>query len=202
MEKKKNNSTSVVLTIVGVATLLVALVGATFAYFTASSTSSEQTVDAGKLEVVSTLGDTSQTNIMPTTWDSATISNNDSNDNIAKFTLNVDGGATDVRGAVYDLSITGAVNTTTVNNGVAEQGGDNSDVKYQLVKYGEVKATGDFTNLTAKSILTGQTLTGSTSDKYTLYVYILEDNTNQDKLQGATVSVRMTANAYTPKISG
>ena len=203
MENKKN-SNSILLTVIGVATLLVALIGATFAYFTASSTSSNQNVEAGKLTISTVLGATSQNNIIPTTWDNSTMANNLSNDNIAKFTYTVDSTGTTVRGSVYDLKLTGAVTTTTVNNGVTSQGGDESEVLFKLVKDSSVVAQGNYSEIKAgKNILTGQTIpVNGASVEYTLCVYIEESGENQDKLQGATVSATMDANAYSPKPAG
>lgn len=203
MENKKNNS--ILLTVIGVATLLVALIGATFAYFTATDISDPQNVDTGKLNISTVLSSTSQSNIIPTTWDDTTIANNiNSNANIAKFTFTVNGEDTDVRNAVYDVTLVGAVSPlTTVDNGVsaADQKGDSTQVLFKLVDSSNtVVASGNYGEITSgKKILSGKTITGGQTDTYTLCVYIEESGDNQDKLQGATVSATMTANAYTPK---
>ena len=200
MEKK--NSNSIVLTVIGVATLLVALVGATFAYFSASSTSDPESVQSGHLTISSSLDEADEKDIVPTEW-SETMSENDDNINIAKFQYTVNGSGTTVRDAVYDVKLTGTVSLASkVENGVtaSDQGGEESDVLYKLVSGESVVAEGNYSQIkTGKQILTGKTLNISGNDTYTLYVFIDETNTNQDKLQGANVSATMEATAYTPK---
>ena len=198
MENKKNNS--ILLTIIGIATLLVSLVGATFAFFTASNSSETQQIETGKLNVATVLSSTDQENIIPTTWDSTNIQNNIDNDNIAKFTFTVDGNGTTVTDAMYDISLIGLVVPGTTEG----LGGVTSDVKYQLLdNTNTVVATGDFSEVaTGKVIKSGVNITGDitgeNSHKYTLCVYIL-DNGNQDNLQGKTITAQMIATAYTPK---
>ncbi len=205
MEDKKN-SNSILLTIIGVATLLIALVGATFAYFSATATSADQSIQVGKLNITTSLEEASQKDIIPTKWDDTTMDNNKNNDNIAKFTYKVMGTGTTVRDAVYDVKLTGAViMQETVNNGVtsSEQGGDKTQVIYKLVKNDQsVIANGNYNDIiSGKEIVHNQSITGETNDTYTLYVYIEENNQNQDKLQGATVSATLDATAYTPRIT-
>lgn len=246
MENKKGNS--VLLTIIGVATLLVALVGATFAYFSASATSTNtDAADTGELKISSSLDEgTNNTNIIPTIFPGKTVNSADTTEdeslvevgetinndnytalladtNIARFNLTVTGTGTTVRNAKYDLTLTGAVAKTDsetastdaltdADNGVAsaEQGGARSDVRYVLLQdvttdgttTHNVIATGvyDETDIIAgKQLKTGVDLTGSTNDTYTLCVYINETGANQDKLQSASISAAVTADAYTPK---
>lgn len=194
MENSKN---SVLLTVLGVCTLLVALVGATFAYFTATSTSADQNVQTGRLEVQSTLSATSQSQIKPTTFTSATA---DTNDDIAKFGFNVKGENTTVTGGTYDIQLLGAASGV----GSEENKGTSADIEYALYKgnasTGTIVKTGSFSTITSATIINdvSQSLTASTNDNYTLYVYIKETNKNQDNLQNVTISATMNAIAKTP----
>jgi len=195
MENKNNN---VLLTVLGVCTLLVALVGASFAYFTATEKSEDQNIQTGHLEVQSVLNATGQSEIKPTTFATATA---DTNDDIAKFVFNVTGENTTVTGATYDIQLMGAA------SGIGEdttKGGTVADIEYALYKgdaaTGTLVKTGSFSTITAATTISDGTnsLTASTDDDYTLYVYIKETNTNQDNLQNVTISATMNAIAKTP----
>jgi predicted ribosomally synthesized peptide with SipW-like signal peptide len=194
MENKNN----VLLTVLGVCTLLVALVGASFAYFTASASTTNQNVQTGKLEIQSTLSKTTQSQIKPTTF--ATTSA-DGNADIAKFTFNVKGVGTTVTGATYNIKLLGAASGIKE---VADNGGTLADIEYALYKgtaaSGTIVKTGSFTEIadTLQINNAAYTLTNATDDTYTLYVYIKETNENQDNLQGVTISSTMTAEAQTP----
>lgn len=194
MENKNN---SVLLTVLGVCTLLVALVGASFAYFTATSTTTDQNVQTGKLEVQSTLSETAQSNIKPTTWAADTA---DTNADIAKFTFNVKGVGTTVTGGTYNIQLLGAASgiKTDADKGTI------ADIEYALYKGtaadGTLVKTGSFTTIATATVVNsaGVALSATTDDTYTLYVYIKETNKNQDNLQNVTISSTMNALAQTP----
>jgi len=192
-----NNKNNILLTVLGVCTLLVALVGASFAYFTATAKTTDQNVQTGKLEVQSTLSATSQTNIKPTDFAANTA---DSNTDVAKFTFNVKGVGTTVTGGTYNIQLLGAV----ADAKAVENQGTTADIEYALYKGtaadGDLVKTGSFSTITSASIIntTPYELIDSTNDTYTLYVYIKETRENQDNLQGVTISATMNALAQTP----
>jgi len=71
------NRNNALLTVIAVATLLVAIAGASFAYFTATAQTTTQAVKTGKLTVSTTTGTVNESNIKPVdatelsgTWDS------------------------------------------------------------------------------------------------------------------------------------
>ncbi len=193
----ENNKNSVLLTVLGVCTLLVALVGASFAYFTATATTTNQNVQTGKLEVQSTLSETAQSNIKPTTFATGTA---DTNADIAKFTFNVKGVGTTVTGGTYNIQLLGAA------SGIKElpNQGTIADIEYALyegtAETGTLVKTGSFSTISSSTTINGtaKALTASTDDTYTLYVYIKETNQNQDNLQAVTISATMNALAQTP----
>ena len=193
----ENNKNSVLLTVLGVCTLLVALVGASFAYFTATATTTNQNVQTGKLEVQSTLSETAQSNIKPTTFATGTA---DTNADIAKFTFNVKGVGTTVTGGTYNIQLLGAA------SGIKElpNQGTIADIEYALyegtAETGTLVKTGSFSTISSSTTINGtaKALTASTGDTYTLYVYINETNQNQDNLQAVTISATMNALAQTP----
>ena len=193
----ENNKNSVLLTVLGVCTLLVALVGASFAYFTATATTTNQNVQTGKLEVQSTLSETAQANIKPTTFATGTA---DTNADIAKFTFNVKGVGTTVTGGTYNIQLLGAA------SGIKKlpNQGTIADIEYALyagtAETGTLVKTGSFSTISSSTTIndTAKALTASTNDTYTLYVYIKETNQNQDNLQAVTISATMNALAQTP----
>lgn len=196
MENKNN----VLLTVIGVATLLVVLVGASFAYFTATGTVTAEDVSTGELKITSALAATSQKDIKPTTFSTSTA---DSNVDVAKFTFTVNGTGTTVTGATYKIQLLGA--TTGVGE-VADKG-TATDVEYALYKGtaadGTMVSTGSFDTINSATIVgSDYALAASTADTYTLYVYIKETNSNQDNLQKVTISATMNALAQTPAPAG
>ena len=190
MEKSSNK---ILLTVLGIAVLVVATIGATFAYFTATASTAEKTVKTGQLIVKSaTLGDIAETNIKPTSFTAGA-----ENTDVAKSVLTVDTTGTTVTGARYDIvlnaSLAGVGETVT-------GGGSAADVKYALYDANNTQAlaTGDFSEAalaTGKVIKTVDIATaGSTT--YNLYIYVA-DNGEQNSLQNVTATAQVTVNATT-----
>lgn len=187
----ENNRSNVLLTVIGIATLLVVLVGASFAYFTATASATADQVETGKLDITSALTGTFENKIKPTEF----VYGEDNID-VAEFTFTVTGGATNVEGAKYDIKLMGLLTGV----GEAADKGSADDIKYALYDSTNTRvATGKFTDVTAATtIVTDKALTGSTNDVYTLYVYIEESHGNQDNLQNVTINATMHAEAKTP----
>ena len=214
MENNKNN---VLLTVIGVCTLLVALVGASFAYFTATSTpTADQNVQTGELKIAASLSRDLSTLIKPTNYTQATA---ETNNDVAKLTLSVDGTGTTVTDAKYYMTMVGSV---LKSNGDAidttEGKGTINEIKWVLldtttaeIANASVIASGDYSTMSAD--LPGMLvknadsaylaeLTGTTAHNYTLLIYIEETGKNQDNLSNVKISASMTAKALTPKTDG
>jgi len=212
----ENNRNSVVLTVICACTLLVALVGASFAYFTATSApTASQNVQTGELHITASLSRTVSTLIKPTEYSQATA---EENSDVAKLTLEVKGANTTVTDAKYYLTMIG--NVTKSDGSVIDttKGGEKSDVKWVLINTtgkdiatGTVVADGDFSTLAsglpATLVKSGESaylanLTGTTVDTYALLIYIDESGSPQDNLSEVKISASMTAKALTPKTDG
>ena len=129
----KNNGDKIILTIIGVSILLVATIGATFAYFSATSNTVSQQIKTGELKVSASSEITNNTNIKPTTWDKNNMENNKSNSDIAKITLTVDTTGTTITTGKYDILLTTEGIKLNAKTDKLE-GGSLEDVKWALYK--------------------------------------------------------------------
>jgi len=192
MENGKNN---VLLTVIGLATLLVVLVGASFAYFTATGNATADDVTTGNLEITSTLSETSQSAIKPTDFVASTA---DTNPDVAKFTYKVNGAGTTVTEATYNIQLTGAA----TNIGSTSGKGTIADIEYALYKgtaaNGTLVKTASFSTIAEAQVIASGYALQDADDVYTLYVYIKETKQNQDNLQNVTISATMNSYAQTP----
>ena len=197
MEDNKNN---ILLTVLGVCTLLVAVVGASFAFFSAQSTAPVQNVKTGKLQITSSLSkpEEAEYSIKPTNFAAATAKDND---DVAKLTFTVDGTGTTVDDATYSIHLTG---TATLGAGGEGAGGAVKDVEYALFKgdsnsiSGDPVASGDFSQISGDTVIKTDLPLSASSETYTLCVYIKETSSNQDKLQSRSITATMWATAQTP----
>lgn len=188
MDRKHN----ITLTVLGVLALFVSLLGATFAFFSATSKSKPQVITTSNLSLSVVLkGSQHVTNLSPTTW-SSTMSKNDSNENIAKIPFEV----TTKEGvkAIYDIIL-----STTISQNTSLSGGTPEDIKYKLFKVGETSVLKEG-NLSAnfnKEIVTdAQIAQGSAlNDQYILYIYIENKEEAQNTLQNIEFNIRLTGTA-------
>lgn len=198
-ENRKKNLT---ITIIGIITLIVATIGATFAYFSSVSNTTAQSVKTGELKLNATSSKLNATNIKPTTWNSV-IANNVANENIAQVMLSVNTYGTTVENAKYDIYLsTSGINLNTTDG---LQGGSLADIKWKLVDASNtIIGSGDFSNgnysdptkITDNPIVIDNiNSTEEESTKtYILFIYI-EDNGQQDQLQGLNITATMSAKA-------
>ncbi len=189
----ENKSNKVLLTVIGAATLLVALVGATFAYFSAQSTTTTKTVTTGSSSITLTASDNSVENIKPTTF-SKEAADDGSNTDIVKITLSVSGSTT--TSGTYDI----AMNEPTITLQDDKTGGNVSDIKYAVYNgEDEVVAATSFTGTaTSTPILSDIAYSsGTLSGTYDVYVWIENKNEAQDKLQDISFDLTFTADATT-----
>ena len=100
----ERNGNKILLRVIGIAVLIVATVGATFAYFSASGGTETQNIKTGELKVSATSSLADGVNIKPTTWKSAT----DAVDNadIAKVGLTVVTDGTTISTGKYRINLT------------------------------------------------------------------------------------------------
>ena len=184
------NKNKVLLTVIGVATLLVALVGATFAYFSATDTSEKVEVTTGAATISLTAANNSVTNIKPTSFVKASA---DTNKDVVKMTLKVTGNS-DVAGS-YDITM----NEPAITLGAGE--GAVSDIMYAVYKDGSDTAikTASFTGTETTTTIVDNTAfsAGSINDTYYVYVYVNNRDVEQNNLQNVNFKVTFAANAST-----
>lgn len=191
MEDSKNK---VLLTVVIAITLLVALVGATFAYFSATSTSAEQTVTTSSMNLlVSVQGSTHITDIAPTTFDYATVNDNK---NVAKIPFTVTGSSS--QAGTYTINLNNNIQLKdTLADGTALTGGKLSDLKYQLYTADGQQVLGetDYTTASFDLISNHSIVAGDIDDSYVLYVYIKEATEDQNKFQQNDFTITLSGSA-------
>ena len=195
MEERGNNANKVLLTVIGIAVLVVATIGATFAYFSATGGTATQNVQTGELKVAATSSLTQGKSIKPTAW-SSTITENDANADIAKVGLSVVTDGTTISTGVYKVSLT--TTGIALNDTDGKTGGALSDVKWALYEGETEKATGDFTsgNATNLELIKNVAIpAGTNTDNYTLYIWIENKDSQQDQLQGLTITAKLVVDA-------
>ena len=187
MMDKKNK---IILMTLAIITFLVALLGATFAYFSAISRSKPQIITTSSLSLSLKIeGATHVTNIKPTVW-SATLSDNEANTDIVKIPFSVTSPA-GVKGT-YDVDMS----TNIPSNGTLT-GGSANDVKYKLYKGTTMVKEGSFSASFNEQIISGSEIVENTvlNDSYKLYVYIENKNEEQNTLQNIDITINLTASA-------
>lgn len=215
----ERNGNKVLLTVIAIAVLIVATVGATFAYFSATGGTATQQIKTGELKVTASSSLKDGVNIKPTAWSKTDMAANYANTDIAKVDLTVDTTGTTIDTGKYTINLTTTgialkAETATV------KGGSLKDVKWALYDVTDAanpvsKAEGTFENeayteengnAVNRAILTNVAIPGDDTkfvDKYTLYIWI--ENTNdsvegngdgvQDRLQGLDVTAKLTVDA-------
>lgn len=180
-EKKQTNSSTIVLTVVGIIALVVICVGGSFAYFTAVATSNEQTITTGTLTTKYTSGqDISATNIIPTEETGAqlhklSVQNTGNNPATLKLSLvettlkkeEADTTSANLKWALYEA------NESYVEQGVAI-------------------ATGDFATVNPTTLLKDSiSIDGGTTKYYILKIWLDEIDAPQNEDQGMSFSTKV-----------
>ncbi len=188
MERENGNGNKVLLTVIGAATLLVAMVGATFAYFSATSNKPSVEVHTGSSSLTLTADSDHITNIRPTTFTDNTTADDDVN--VAKITLTVGGsntsdGTYDITMTPKDLSIPATLGQGTI-----------TDLKYAVYKDSTQK-TGP-TSFESESdpitIVDGESYSaGPITGTYYVYVWIDNKKEEQNNFQGLDFKLDFTA---------
>ena len=209
----ENMKGKIALTVIGAATLLAALAGATFAYFSATSTTATREITTANLNLkVAIDGEAAKIeNIKPTKWTSATAAASNADIAVIPFTVS---GDSSTNGA-YTINMQTSV---TLNDGtVVEQqpadgdeavqvplkGGEISDIKYRLFDstgaelITETAFDADENGAINVDIITNGTITANETldDSYTLYVYIKDSDGDQNKLQDIDFTITLGGSA-------
>ena len=186
-----DNKNKTTLTVLAILTLLVALFGATFAYFSATSKSKPQVITTSSLSISVTLKNSTHiANIKPTTWTSLVAA--ESNEDISKipFTVTAPAGVK----AVYSIKM-----ETTIPTNTTLTGGDPTDFKYKLFKVGESTPIkeGSLSSNFSENIITNAPINKDVilNDEYILYVYIENKQELQNSLQNINFSIKLLGNA-------
>ncbi|MBE6153613.1 MAG: hypothetical protein E7166_05255 [Firmicutes bacterium] len=208
MDRGKN---SVLLTVIAVATLLVAIVGASFAYFSATGNAVNQNVDTGVLKISAASTAVQESNIIPVDADDInTIDKKLGHADVAKLPVTVNTTDTTIS-SEYNIFLTTTgvkLNAGTTKNPL--NGGDLEQLKWELVQITddvkEVKASGNFKmavgktdgNFDKKQLNTApiNIPEGGSVDEYKVLIYI--ENTAdavQDQLQGLVIGATVSVDA-------
>lgn len=200
--KNSNNKFNLMITILGVSILILATIGATFAYFSSTSKSDSQNIKTGSITLKAESSKANATNIKPTVWDPL-ISTDAANKDIAQINLSVNTYGTTVKGAKYDIYF--ATSGVKLNNESGLEGGSLSDIKWKLVdSTSDIIGEGDFTDgdfttpvkANNKSIIIDSSAANEeeATKTYILFIYI-QDNGQQNQLQNLSIDITMSAKA-------
>jgi len=206
--KNKNN---LLLTILGIVTLLIAVVSASIAYLSATSVTNQK-IETGELVISSVTGTVVGKDIRPVyasalnepwTSDDANVSTIKNNEDIIKLNVNVDTTGTTLTTKNDDKVIADLELYLVAIAGFGDEEyiqGVPSDIKWKLVdsETGNEINSGEFSQLFSEIKLTKDNeplavTSDVTSYDYTLLIYILENNQNQTDLQGLTLSAKVRA---------
>lgn len=202
---KDNKGTTILLTVIGIATLLVAVVGATFAYFTAGVEDSDTSVDTNITLNSATVGTITFThsNIIDL-CDDTQFPNGQTcviypgAQETKTFTVAADSESTTE--VAYDVYLEIIDNTFTTANGLGYKVSASSDKGTTSLAAGATYAAMDTTNSDfdkgAKvKIGSGVLGTAGTVDTWTLDVKFQDTNAPQDDDQGAKIQAKIIVEA-------
>lgn len=192
------NQNKVLLTVIGAATLLVAVVGATFAYFSAIGSETSVQVQTGSSQIAIQASEDVVENIRPTSWTTRAEADAEvAKNNVEKFTLTVSG-AVSGRGT-YTISMNKP--EIAIKN-IAGDKGDLSDIRYAIFRGEETTAVkqGNFADATFTEgkvdLVVDEAYQNSVlSGEFTVYVWIENENADQNNLQEVSFKLTFAANA-------
>lgn len=204
---KENRAMTVMMTVIGIATLLVTLVSATFAYFTAKVT------DNNPLKNDVTVTGATLGTISYTHGDTVTLASAFPGDSDSKtFTISSEAASTNA--VSYDVYLVTSDNTFTTGNLHATLTGDSSNVTGKTAITSNLNDTSlDLSNYGPNSkvkIGSGVIQPNATTDTWTLKIQLVEANEEQNADQGATftgkievvANIGYTAGGATTSVSG
>ena len=182
-ERKQTNSSTIVLTTIGIIALVIVCIGGSYAYFTATATSNEQTITTGTLTTRYTSGqDINASNIVPTEEAGAELH---------KFSVQNTGN----QPATLKLSLV----ETSLKKGASDT--TSANLKWALynatdayAEEGAAIATGDFTTVNPTTLLKDSiSINAGTTEYFILKVWLDEIEAPQNEDQGMTFSTKIQA---------
>jgi len=185
MEEKKINK-SIIFSVVAVLLLVVVVIGATVAYFSAQAQTDVQTVTTANLSLE--FDDDSATILGS---DITPISTSEVLTKAPHKNFTIKKGATS-----SDIYATIKLTDITIPEALAEY-----DFKWALYQDTNKIATGDFGGKTNEDIIlaTNQLINSTTGVSYDLYIWINETGLNQNTMQGQTFTAKITASGDNTK---
>ncbi len=188
---EENIKKKIILGVVGITVLLIVLITATYAWFSARSEDESQQITTAKVDLVVEVNPdaTHITNIKPTTWDAEDMANNNDNKDIVQIPIKVTNNSTiDVK---YYLRL--LAEGLELNNDETLTGGNLSEIKYILYELDDVNkeiARGDFTEPEKEQIIIRKkAIKKDEIQNYKLYLYIEETEEIQNRLQGLNFNI-------------
>ena len=189
------NQNKVLLTVIGAATLLVAVVGATFAYFSATGSETTATVQTGSSQINIQASEDAVENIRPTSWTTRAAADTDAN--VEKFTLTMSGAVSG--SGTYTISMNQP--EITIGN-ITGDNGDLSDIRYAIFRGEETTAVKEgsfadatFTNGKVDLVVNESYSAPAVTGEFTVYVWIENENADQNNLQEVSFKLTFAANA-------
>ena len=185
MEEKKINK-SIIFSVVAVLLIVVVVIGATVAYFSAQAQTDVQTVTTANLSLE--FDDDSATILGS---DITPISTSEVLTKAPHKNFTIKKGATS-----SDIYATIKLTDITIPEALAEY-----DFKWALYQNTNKIATGDFGGKTSEDIIlaTNQLINSTTGVSYDLYIWINETGLNQNTMQGQTFTAKITASGDNTK---
>jgi len=185
MEEKKINK-SIIFSVVAVLLIVVVVIGATVAYFSAQAQTDVQTVTTANLSLE--FDDDSATILGS---DITPISTSEVLTKAPHKNFTIKKGATS-----SDIYATIKLTDITIPEALAEY-----DFKWALYQSTNKIATGDFGGKTSEDIIlaTNQLINSTTGVSYDLYIWINETGLNQNTMQGQTFTAKITASGDNTK---
>ncbi len=180
-EKKQTNSSTIVLTTIGIIALVIVCIGGSYAYFTATAKSNEQKVTTGTLTTTYTSGaDINAQNIIPTEETEAQLH---------KFSVqNTGSQPATLKLSLVETSLQKASADTTSEN--LKWALYNATEEY--AEDGAAIATGDFTTVNPTILLKDSISIDASETKYfVLKVWLDEIDVPQNEDQGMTFSTKV-----------
>ncbi len=204
--EQRNSGNKILLAVIGATTFLTAMVGATFAYFSATHTSEKQEITTATASLNVTTTNNNVKDIRPIVWNDVE-KEKDTNKEVVKIEVIVTGNST--ADGQYSLYLNEPEITLNEINVSDNDDGSVDDFKWSAyTKEGtKLKDPTSFTGKKTKEGSTGVLIPNSEHNSYTkkynanvpindtYYIYVWAENSakEQNKLQGVNFNVTFTA---------
>lgn len=165
MDENNRKGPGIFYAVVGVATLVVAIIGATFAYFSASDTNNTaitgNTAATGGVELAINPETATGSNLVPLNLITGTT------DTVDQFEKAITGRCVDSNGnnvcQIYSIKVTNKSTTSAIQvRGTLNLGSEATNMKWQLLKDATSTSRADFATVVDKGVLGNVTVGGNT----------------------------------------